>query len=192
KTSAVIQDDFNGSFQAVQHLVDNGYTKIAHIAGPKGLIFTENRLQGYLAALAKNNLPVRQEWIIHSGFSQIDGTTDTYHLLELKDKPDAIFATNDRKAIGAMMALKNKKIAIGKEIGVVGFTNDPMSEIISPTLTTVEEPAFEIGRESCELLIKHITKKNFIAEERILPGRLIIRESSRKIQADKAGPDFSI
>ena len=186
KTSAVIQDDFNGSFLAVQHLIDNGYKKIAHIAGPKGLMFTENRLQGYLAALAKNNLSIRQEWIIHSGFSQNDGTADTYKLLEQKERPDAIFATNDRKAIGAMLALKNKKIVIGKEIGVVGFTNDPMSEIISPTLTTVEEPAFEIGRESCELLIRHITKKNFIPEERILPGKLIIRESSSKTQADSA------
>lgn len=182
KTSKVTQDDFNGAFEAVQHLISNGYTKIAHIAGPQGLIFTERRLQGYLAALAKNDLPVRREWIIHSGFSQQDGETDTRLLFSGEETPDAIFAANDRKAIGAMVELKNRNIRIGEEVGVAGFTNDPMAAIISPSLTTVEEPAFDIGRESCELLIKHIRKKNFIPEEKILPGRLIIRESSKKSQ----------
>ncbi|MCW3107028.1 MAG: periplasmic binding protein/LacI transcriptional regulator [Segetibacter sp.] len=180
KTSKVMQDDFNGAYEAVEHLIENGYDKIAHIAGPKGLMFTERRLQGYIAALQKHDLPVREEWIIHSGFSQDFGEADTYRLLECEEKPNAIFAANDRKGIGAMLALKNKGIQVGKEVGVVGFTNDPMSAIISPSLTTVAEPAFDIGKESCELLLKHIKKKNFIPEEKILSGRLIVRESSRK------------
>lgn len=178
ETSKVMQDDYNGAFEAVEHLIKNGYTKIAHIAGPRGLLFTQKRLDGYLAALAKYNMPVQEDWIIYSGFSQQCGEEDTYNLLQCEEVPDAIFAVNDRKAIGAMVALKNKNIRIGKEMGVVGFTNDPVSTIISPTLTTIAEPAFEIGRRSCELLLKHITKKNFRAEEVILPGTLIVRESS--------------
>jgi LacI family transcriptional regulator len=180
KTSKVMQDDFNGSFEAVEHLIKNGYKKIAHIAGPSGLRFTERRLQGYLAALQKHGLPIREEWIIYSGFSQECGKADTLQLLNLKNRPDAIFGVNDRKAIGAMLALKENKIPIGKKIGVIGFTNDPMSEIISPSLTTIAEPAFEIGKKSCELLIKHITKKNFILEEVIIPCTLIVRESATK------------
>jgi LacI family transcriptional regulator len=77
-----------------------------------------------------------------------------------------------------MVALKKKKITIGKGMGVVGFTNDPVSSLITPTLTTISEPAFEIGKESCELLLKHIKKKDFIPEEKILTGKLIVRESS--------------
>lgn len=177
-TSKVMQDDYQGAFAAVEHLIENGYKKIAHIAGPKGLCFTEKRLQGYLAALQKHKLPVREEWIIYSGFAQESGEKDTYQLLECEEVPDAIFAVNDRKAIGSMMALKSKNIAIGKEIGVVGFTNDPASTIISPSLTTFAEPAFEIGYKSCELLFKHINKKNFIYEEVTIPGKLIVRESS--------------
>jgi LacI family transcriptional regulator len=180
KTSKVMQDDFNGAFEAVEHLILNGYKKIAHIAGPKGLFFTERRLQGYLAALNKHAIDVKEEYIVYSGFSQESGEADTIQLLNCGEIPDAIFAVNDRKAIGAMLALKSRKIQIGKEIGVVGFTNDPVSVIISPSLTTIAEPAFDIGKESCELLLKHIKKKNFIAEEKILPGRLIIRESSNK------------
>ncbi len=177
-TSKVMQDDYNGAFEAVEHLINNGYTKIAHIAGPKGLSFTENRMQGYLAALKKYNIRVNNEWIIHSGFSQDFGETDTYQLLGCNEIPDAIFAVNDSKAIGAMIALKNRNIRIGKEIGVVGFTNDPICTIISPSLTTVAEPAFEIGKLSCELLLKHIMKKRFHPEEIVLPGKLIIRASS--------------
>lgn len=177
-TSKVMQNDFHGAFEAVEHLIENGYKKIAHIAGPRDLSFTEKRLQGYIAALQKYNLPVREEWVIYSGFSQECGENDAYQLLKCEEIPDAIFAVNDRKAIGSMMALKSKNILIGKEIGVVGFTNDPASTIISPTLTTMAEPAFDIGKKSCELLFKHIKKKNFIFEEVIIPGKLIIREST--------------
>jgi Transcriptional regulators len=178
KTSKVMQDDYNGAFEATEHLIANGYTKIAHIAGPRGLSLTQKRLNGYLAALQKHNMPTREEWVIHSGFSQQCGEEDTYKLLDSEEAPDAIFAVNDRKAIGAMIALKNRKIRIGKEVGVVGFTNDPASTIISPTLTTIAEPAFDVGKKSCELLLKHITKKHFQPEEVILPGTLIVRESS--------------
>lgn len=184
-TSKVVQDDYNGAFEGVEHLINNGYKKIAHIAGPSGLTFTQNRLKGYIDALNKHELPIREEWIIHSGFSQEDGKKDTEQLLSCTEKPDAIFAANDRKAIGAMLALKNRGIKIGKEIGIVGFTNDPSSEIISPTLTTVAEPALEIGRKSCELLLKHIAKKHFHPEEIIFPGKLIIRESSIKKTINK-------
>jgi LacI family transcriptional regulator len=177
-TSKVMQDDYSGAFEATEHLVSQGYVKIAHLAGPSDIAMTERRLKGYLDALEKHRIPVRKKFIINSGFSQECGEADTARLLTGKDIPDAIFAVNDRKAIGAMLALKHKNILIGKDMGVVGFTNDPMSSIISPSLTTVAEPAFDIGRISCELLLKHITKKNFSPEEIILPNTLIIREST--------------
>ncbi|MDR6785631.1 LacI family transcriptional regulator [Pedobacter africanus] len=179
-TSKVMQDDYNGAFEAVTHLIENGYKKIAHIAGPKGLSFTEARLRGYLDALKQHNIEPNEDWVVYSGFSQEHGEADTRQLLQLQHQPDAIFAVNDRKAIGAMLTLKNKGIKVGEEFGVIGFTNDPMSTIISPSLSTIAEPAFEIGKLSCELLIKHITKKYFHAEEIVLPGKLIARESSSR------------
>lgn len=180
RTSKVMQDDYNGAFEATQHLIDGGYRHIAHIGGPAGLAFSRKRLQGYLDALNQNGLAIREEWIVHSGFSQEHGQQDVEELWKAVVKPDAIFAVNDRKAIGAMLALKARGIAIGPEVGVVGFTNDPVAGIISPSLTTMAEPAFEIGKISCELLLKHITKKHFEPKELILPGRLVVRESSRR------------
>ena len=179
-TSKVIQNDFEGAFIAVEHLAQNGYKNIAHIGGPFDLSFTKERLRGYLVGLKKYNLQIRHDWIVHSEFTQLSGNLDTKKLLLCKNKPDAIFAVNDRKAIGAMLALKEKGIKIGAEVGVVGFTNDPMSVIISPSLTTIEEPALEVGRKSCELLLKHISEKDFIPEKIVLDGKLIVRESSSK------------
>lgn len=180
-TSRVLHDDISGAYEAVTHLIKNGYTKVAHITGPGDLMFTRRRLEGYISGLVANNIPVRKEWIIHSAFTQEAGTEDTFRLLNQEEKPDAIFAVNDRKAIGALIALKEKNILPGNEFGVAGFTNDPAAAIISPSLTTIEEPGFDIGRESCELLVKHMKKKKYSAEEKILTGRLIIRESSNRM-----------
>ncbi|RPE14247.1 LacI family transcriptional regulator [Chitinophaga lutea] len=179
-TSKVVQDDYNGAFEATEHLIGNGYRNIAHIAGPEELAFTRNRMQGYKDALKKHGLPVKKEWIVHSGFSQAHGEQDVARLWKCRQKPDAVFAVNDRKAVGAMLALKQLNILVGQDFGVVGFTNDPVAAIISPSLTTIAEPAFEIGRISCQLVLSHIRKKKFDAKEVVLPGKLIVRESSKK------------
>lgn len=179
--SKVTQDDFDSAYMAVEHLIHKGYRKIAHIGGPMNLTISRERQNGYLAALKKFNLPFSEEWIIHSGFSQESGMMDTLKLLEnKKNRPDAIFAVTDRKAVGAILALKEKRVQIGKEVGVVGFTNDPISAIISPGLTTVEVPALEVGMHSCELLLKHIAKKSFRPKNIVLNGKLIVRESTSR------------
>lgn len=180
KTSRVLQDDFNGAYEVTKHLILNGYTRIAHITGPAELTMTQKRLQGYKAALHKYNLPINDNWIIHSGFSQEWGERDTEQLIHKEPGPDAIFAVNDRKAIGVMLTLKKHYIEIGKQVGVAGFTDDPMSKIITPALTTVAEPAHEIGKTCCELLIKHLTKRYFEPEEVILHGKLYVRESTKR------------
>lgn len=180
KATKVLQDDYLGAFNATEHLINSGYKKIAHIAGNEHLDFTQDRLKGYLGALEKHSLPIRKEWIIYSGFSQQCGENDMNKLLLADERPDAVFAVNDRKAVGAIIAMKQFGVEVGKSIGVSGFTNDPISSIIEPSLTTVEEPAAEIGRKSCELLIKHITNKHFLPKEIVLPTTLIVRESSRR------------
>lgn len=180
RTSKVVQADYNGAFEATEHLIKNGYRRVAHIAGPEELAFTRNRLQGYRDALKKHSLPFKKEWVIYSGFSQAHGEQDAEQLLKCRQKPDAIFAVNDRKAVGAMLVLKKAGVRIGHGFGVVGFTNDPVAGIISPSLTTVAEPAFEIGKTCCQLVLNHIKKKKFEPKEVVLPCKLIVRESSRK------------
>ncbi|WP_018630825.1 LacI family DNA-binding transcriptional regulator [Niabella aurantiaca] len=178
KASRVVQDDYLGAFEAVAHLAGRGYRHIGHIAGPEGSDLAQKRKMGFLDALKKHGLPVKKRWIMHSGFSQENGLADTAALLKQKERPDAIFAVNDQKAIGTMIALKNAGITIGREIGLIGFANDPAAAVVSPTLSTIAEPAFEIGKRSCELLLKHIGRRSFIPEDVLLPGTLIAREST--------------
>ncbi len=179
-SSKVEQDDYHGAFRATEFLIRKGYRRIAHLSGNTRLLITQNRLKGYIDALKKFAIPIRPEWIIHSGFSQQNGESDMAKIFELDDQPNAVFAITDRKAIGAMLAIKRRGLVVGKDIGVIGFTNDPISSIIEPSLTTVEEPAFEIGQKSCELLIKHLNNKNFTPEQIVLSGNLIERNSTKR------------
>jgi len=178
KASKVLQSDFEGAYLATKHLIEKGYKQIAHLAGPENLNFSQERLKGYLQALQKEKLPIQDNLILYSGFTQQHGFADTTDLLASNPNIDAIFAVNDRKAVGAIQALKKAGKLVGKEIGVIGFTNDPMSMVIEPNLTTIEEPAFEIGRQSCQLLIKHIKNKEFETRTLVIPCKLIDRDST--------------
>jgi LacI family transcriptional regulator len=179
--SKVVQDDYQGAFNATSHLIQQGYRKIAHLAGPKPLEVTQKRMQGYLDALEQNGLPIRKSYIIHSNMTQEDGVQDISKLLAVKPLPDAIFAANDRKAIGAMLALKRYGYKIPQHIAIVGFMNAPISEVVTPSLTTVEQAAYEIGAKSCQLLIQHIKTPDLEPETVMMPSKLIIRESSIKV-----------
>lgn len=179
-SSKVLQDDYSGAFMATDHLISKGYRRIGHLAGNEHLLITQNRLNGYKAALQKHRISLNPEWIVFSGFSQQSGEDDMEKIFKLKDQPNAIFAINDRKAVGAIIAIKRKGMIPGKDIGVVGFTNDPISTIIEPSLTTVEEPAFEIGKHSCKLLIEHMKNSNFLPKQIVLSGSLIERDSTKR------------
>ncbi|ACT94478.1 LacI family DNA-binding transcriptional regulator [Dyadobacter fermentans] len=177
-TSVVVQDDYTGACMATEHLISQGYSKIAHLAGPCGLDLTQQRLQGYLDTLKKHNL--ESFGVIHSGFSDENGRQDVEELFKNEHQPDALFSVNDRKGIGAILWLREHDIRVGEEVGVIGFTNDPTSRIISPSLSTIAEPAYEIGRKSCEVLIKHIQKQSYPTQKISLPTELIVRESTSR------------
>jgi LacI family transcriptional regulator len=177
-TSKVTQNNYKGAFMATEFLIKKGYKNIAHLNAESNAVFTKNRLNGYLDALKKYSIPVNEDWIIYSDFSLQSGEVDVKKLWSMKSRPDAIFALSDRKAVGAIMELKRRKVRVGREVGVIGFTNDPISTIITPTLSTIEEHAIDIGEKSCALLVKHIKKSNFIPEKIVLDCKLIEREST--------------
>jgi len=178
KTSVVVQDDYTGACMATEHLIAQGYSKIAHLAGPPGLNLTQHRLQGYLDTLKKHNL--ESYGVIHSGFSDENGRQDISTLFHSTSRPDAIFSVNDRKGFGVILWLREHGIRVGEEVGVIGFTNDPTSKIISPSLSTIAEPAYEVGRKSCEVLIRHIQKQSYPKQAISLPTELIVRESTQR------------
>jgi len=179
-TDRIIVDDFEAGYRATKHLIDQGYKKIAHIAGPTVLEIYSLRKDGYLKALKDNNLPVKKEYILNSHLLREDGENSMKQFLGLKIPPDAIFCGNDTSALGLMMYLKKMGIIIPENIGIVGFSDEPFSELITPTLSTLRQPAFEMGEKAAGLLIERIEKNENPSDFKtiVMPTKLIIRESS--------------
>jgi len=180
--SNVLIDDFQAGFDATEHLILMGCTNIAHFSGPLDLEIYKNRRKGYLNALKKHNIQPRQELIISSKLMENDGAENTKKLLSLPYKIDGIFSANDVAAIGSIKYLKSENVKIPEDIAIVGFSNEPISSVIEPSLTTINQSGFEIGKTAANLLIKQINNKmlEFNNETIILNSNLIKRKSSTR------------
>lgn len=186
--SKVIVDDFAGAKEATRHLIEQGCKRIAHIEGPPNLDISTQRLEGYKAALTEHGMEIDEDLITVCPSATIDeGKEVTKRLISIKKRPDAIFASNDPTAMGAMLAVKEMGFKIPNDIAIVGFSNWLFSALMEPPLTTVDQPGFEMGQEAAKLLIRQIEKKGKDKEEteippetKILKTRLIVRDSSVK------------
>jgi DNA-binding LacI/PurR family transcriptional regulator len=179
KTSRVLVNDYEGAYKATEHLIQNGYKRIAHISGPPLLRLSRNRLNGYKDALTQYKIPVRNNLIVESDLSKKSAWLCAKKLMGLKTPPDAIFCVNDPTAIQVMLYAKMHSIRIPSELGVVGFSDDPMAAVIEPPLTTVEQPVAEMGRIAMRILLKEIG--DGVATKpvnELLTTRLIVRQSS--------------
>lgn len=183
KTHKVLVDDYKGSFEATEHLIQQGCRKIAHVTGPLNLVISRNRLSGYKDALRKYNLPANDEWVVSSEFSLEEGTERGYQLMALPEKPDGIFAASDRIGLGVHVALRQLGYSIPEDVALIGFSDLSISALIEPALSTVRQPSFEMGRQAAELLFSLVESKNTPEsyETRVLTSNLIVRNSSRKI-----------
>jgi DNA-binding LacI/PurR family transcriptional regulator len=178
QSNSVSVDDYEGAFKIVEHLIEQGCKKIAHFTGPLNITLSQNRLQGYKDALRKHHIPVNDELIYECGFERGQGITTTEKLLSDQITPDAIFAVCDPVAIGVMLTLKQRGINIPHDIAVVGFNDDPTATVIDPPLTTVVQPAFEIGATACNIFLKQIAQTGGEYIKEVLKTNLAIRQSS--------------
>lgn len=176
----VVVDDYNGAYELVTHLIKRGYRRIAHIGGPDNISIGRQRKNGYLDALKDHNIPTDPALLVEGGFGQEDGTTGIAKLLKLPKRPDAVFAVNDPVALGAFIILKEKGIKIPSEMALAGFSNNPLSAVIEPTLTTVDQGAYNIGNTAAELLLGKInqTGGGQIPLTTVQKTKLIVRNST--------------
>jgi len=175
-------DNKDGLMQSTEHLIEQGYRRIAILAGPKNLEISNHRLAGYIAALKKNKIKVDQDLIIHCDFNQDYAYVATQELLSMKKRPDAICTISDRMAIGAMLAIKERGLKMPQDIGLVGFNNEPMMSLLSPSISSVEQPAFEMGKVAAKLFIEMMHNNEDMSQvEEILKPKLMIRESSQRL-----------
>ncbi|KAA6438538.1 substrate-binding domain-containing protein [Dyadobacter flavalbus] len=179
----VVVNDFDASFSAVEHLILNGYERIAHLGGPLTLLVSRERLRGYRAAMEKHGKSIEENMIIQGMFSQQKARIYGKYLLELENRPDAIFAVNDSAAIEIMLLAMEKGIRIPEELGVVGFSDNPESAYIGPGLTTVRQPTLEMGATTAEWILQMVDSETEIAmpTQKILKTELVVRGSSRRV-----------
>src|SRR5215213_5153778 len=181
KAPGVRIDNEDGGFQATEHLIEQGYKRIAILAGPRNLGISNQRLDGYLKALKKYKVKVDEDLIIYCDFNQDYAYVATQELLSMKKRPDAIFTISDRMAIGAMLAIKEKGLRMPHDIGLVGFNNEPVTRLLTPAISSVDQPAFELGKVAAKLFIELIHNNADMSEiEEVLKTKLFIRESSQR------------
>jgi LacI family transcriptional regulator len=180
-TPKVIVDDREGAFVAVTHLVDQGYKKIAHIRGRMEVKNASERYDGYKKALEERELSTKKEWIkVCHMINEEEGYEFARELMESADPPDAIFCITDLVALGVLRYLKEKNIAVPEQVGVIGFSNWKLAEIVSPSLSSVDQHGYNMGVMATQLLIERIQNQEVGKDETfVLKTRLITRESSQ-------------
>ena len=180
--SSVVVDDFGGAYRAVEHLIRSGCRRIAHLSGPNNLLISQSRLSGYKKALEDYGIDSGEDLIIRAGLSIEEGRAACEKILALEQLPDAIFAANDPVAIGALQLLKERGVKVPEDISIVGFSNEPITSLIDPPMTTVAQPGFEMGQLAVRLLLDEIAlpdEEEGISSRRELKTELVVRKSTR-------------
>lgn len=181
KYTNVIIDDYKASFDATEHLILNGCKNIVHFSGPQELEIYRRRTKGYMSALEKHGFKIREDYIFQSQLMKEDGKNCAKELLKLPNV-DGVFSSNDVAAISAMQYIKGQKINIPNGISFVGFSNEPISSVMEPSLTTVAQPDFEMGKVGTKLLLEKIENKKLkdSVETIVLKPELLIRDSTNR------------
>lgn len=175
-------DDFNSSHTIIDHLVEQGCKRIAHIGGFIRTRIYNNRIRGYKDALKKHNLPLDDNLLVESSLTIIDGREKMLQLLALEKRPDAVYIAGDYAALGALQVLNEKKIKVPEEIALVGFGDEPFTNMVTPSITSMNQHPYKIGRIAAETFLKFSkqTKIEQSLNKIIIDAKLIVRESSLK------------
>lgn len=181
-SSSVTIDDFQSGYQATKHLIQQGYDRIAHLAGPSNLFIMNERLNGYKQALEDAGYEVDEQLIIRDSAFEEEAAYDSAYKLLNEKNPNGIFAYHDLAAMAAIKAVQDYGKNVPQDVGVVGFSNWQFTKLTNPTITTVEQPGYEIGQKAAEMLLKQIEVEEESGPiERIkLKTKLIARDSTKK------------
>ena len=177
----VLFNNIKWSFLATEHLVNEGYKKIYHLAGKANMCITNDRIQGFIRAMEKYSFPIGNYKVIETGIFPEDARKVVQKLIFENDLPEAFMCVNDLIALSVINQLEENLIKVPDEIGVIGFTETKMASLMSPKLSSVKQPTYEMGYKAAELLSKLIDNEIITDDTVILNGSLNIRKSSTKI-----------
>jgi LacI family transcriptional regulator len=175
--AGVAMDETQASYDIVTHLVSLGHRRIAHILGHPGHCASGLRLTGYRQGLERAGLKFDPALVVQGEFSFESGILGAAKLLDLRQRPTAIFAANDDMAAGAIRAASERNLRVPQDVSICGFDDTPMSNQIVPALTTVHQPTREMGRLATLELLASVQKKNS-GRMLAVPYTLQIRQST--------------
>lgn len=181
----VYADDFAGGYAATEHLVAGGYRRIAHLAGPTEMLIYAERARGYREALRAGGLAADERRFVPVRSLREEGKRAFAELwsLPVEVRPDAVFSASDFAALGLLQAAQAAGVEVPARLGIVGFANEPFTEYVTPSLTTVEQRNSEMGRLAAERLIDGLgapAAGTEASSTHFLTPRLVIRDSSRR------------
>lgn len=181
--SSVTIDDFAGGYIATKHLIDQGCKRIAHLSsGNLNIEIFRERFAGYKQALIDNGIEYNEDYVLSTKSSIEDGSAAVKQLFNLKKKPDAIFSASDFVALGAIQELRAKKIKVPDEVAVIGFSNEPFTNFLELSISTIDQFPLEMGKMSAKVFIEQInsTDTEKIQKKVVLEPKLIVRQSSNR------------
>lgn len=176
-------NDYDSSHMIVEHLLNQGCKRIAHIGGYRRTRIFNNRIRGYVDAIKKHDLPLDDTLLIESSLTIEDGREKMQQLLNLKNRPDAVYVAGDYAALGALQVLKENNINIPNEIALVGFGNEPFTSMVTPSITSINQHSAEIGKQAALTFLERVKKPGIkqTLNKFILNAELIIRDSSNML-----------
>jgi DNA-binding LacI/PurR family transcriptional regulator len=166
-----------GALDATRHLIGLGHQRIAYIGGSPAKLCSQARLDGFRSGMAEAGLPVPPEYLADGNFQEADAQVCMDALLDLPDRPTAVFVASDLMAVGACRAIRERGLAVGRDISVVGFDDVDEARVIVPALTTVRQPLGEMGATGLRMLARRMRGEE-VQTHRELPTELIVRESA--------------
>ncbi|WP_419214081.1 LacI family DNA-binding transcriptional regulator [Maribacter sp. X9] len=183
--SSVTIDDYQGGFDATQHLINQGCKKIAHLKVNNGQELYTNRSQGYIDALTKNSIDFDPNYIIPIKNNIQAGKEAAERLMNMENRPDSIFSSTDNGLLGAIKYLQEKGIRIPEDFCVVGFSNEPFTQFMEPSISSIDQSPVEMGRMTAQVFLEQMDSEEKMKIQKIvvLPAKLIIRKSSSKLEA---------
>jgi LacI family transcriptional regulator len=173
-------DDFQGALLATQHLIELGHRRIAFIAGSPQHPDSKERLKAYRQALQSANIAYDAGLVYQGDYTEHSGQTAVNHWLEHTVPFTALFASNDQMAFGAAVALHRRGLRVPDDVSLVGFDDLPASLYVVPPLTTIHQPAYELGQLAAQAMLELLAGKPYSAA---MPApRLVLRDSTRPIK----------
>ena len=176
----VMTNDYESSFVATEHLIKAGCRRVAHLTVSMNVSISPRRMKGYTDAKLRYDQPHDPALVIHCGNNEAENYMRIRDLFESENRPDGVFASVEKLAVQVYHICRDMKLDIPGDVKVIGFSNLLTASLLNPSLTTIAQPAYDMGKEAATMLFRRLEKKYIVVpnDRVILPSRLEVRDST--------------